>query len=591
MSFNISNEYESQDYLSLNPHWIVVVLPLKFPVTYKRSSATSFSQDYSQAVALQAAVILTSEVQSIGVSSTKGNHVGSLNATLFPDKEFLSIINPGDYVFCWMMNDEETFRDVIDKLKKVTGHEVGDAPNGFRDGLKFYGRVNSIREQVQQFPDGRRQARFLMNANSFTELDATFFYEEHLSLLQAGPATQIKKMNLEIDKIFDDSTGEAGIIPNQMIVSLIDVFLGKGVQKNLGSGQEDPALKSTFGTEGDYAHIVPELVGAILNKPDVSTRIQKTADIIEVVHGIQHYSDSAAQEFGTKDSKTLYESFAPTGTNQTSSRRFTGENLLGRNTPVPPTLTNKPLWAVLNDYLNPSCNEMYATLRANTEGKVVPTVIVRQMPFTTDAYTQANVAATYFQELPRWKVPEIIVRDADIGRSDALRFNFVHIYGTSDTIGARNATQQIVDAPPYADPLDIARSGLRPFMMTVPCWVNETREEQGPKKWMTLASDFIMGQQMTLTGILHTVGIQTPVCVGDNLEWDGNLYHIESISHSCQVSSDGKKNFSTTLGLTHGMGIDTFQSGDSTDLRLYARVDSTKEESTFIPKLTVERKD
>lgn len=561
--------------ITVSAYWVIAIFPLKYPATYKRSSSKSFDTDVTKGVQVNKPIILFDSVQSVNVNHTKSNHTGTLNATLYPTQEFLSLINPGDYVFCWMMNSEATWMDVISRITNKS------ACNKFSDGLKFYGRVNSIREQIHQSPDGARVGRFILNANSFTELDATFFYEQHLSTLQEGVSTQLSQLNLDLDKIVDTSDGARGIVPNKMIVSLIDIFLGIGIKKNLASGETNPALKSTFGTEGDYAHILPEDVGLILNKSLKSGKALKTADVLEVIHGIQHYSNGTSAT-DPKDSKSVAQSFAPDGTLQSDSRRSTGEDLLGRNSPIPPSLINQSLWSICYNYLNPACNEMYSTLRVNPDGDVVPTVVVRQMPFSTDAASASGV--TYFSEVPRWKIPSVIVRSSDIGRSDALRFNFLHVYGTTDTVSARNITQQMTDNPPKYDEMDIARSGLRPFMQTVPCWVDETRELQGPGRWMEIIGDFIFGQHMTLTGTLSTVGIQSPICVGDNLEWDGVLYHIESITHSCAIQADGHKSFTTTLGLTHGMGIDTFGSGISgTDVSLYARINPSKEESTYLP--------
>lgn len=564
--------------ISVSPYWIVAVFPLKYPASYKRSSAASFDSDVTKGIQVNKPIILFDSVQAVNVNQTKSNHIGTLNATLYPTQEFLSLIHPGDYVFCWMVHSETTWSDLISKIANKS------PANKFGDGLKFYGRVNSIREQTQQQPDGSRIGRFVLNANSFSELDATFFYEQHLSTLQEGISTQLSQLNLDLDKVVDTSEGARGIVPNKMIVSLIDVFLGVGIKKNLSSGETNPALKSTFGTEGDYAHILPEDVGLILNKSLKSGRALKTADTLEVIHGIQHYSNGSTSQ-DPKDSDAVSKSFAPDGTLQSDSRRSTGEDLLGRNSPIPPTLINQSLWSICQNYLNGACNEMYTTLRVNPDGDVVPTVVVRQMPFSTDAATASGI--TYFNELPRWKIPSVIVHNSDIGRSDALRFNFLHLYGTTDTVSARNITQQMVDNPPKYDEMDIARSGLRPFMQTVPCWVDETRELQGPGRWMEIIGDFIFGQHMALTGTLTTVGIQSPICVGDNLEWDNVLYHIESISHSCAINSDGRKSFVTTLGLTHGMGIDTFQSSD-TDESLYARVTPSKKEAQYLPETTLD---
>lgn len=586
MPYNILNDYDNSGSnvsdISVHYYWAIAVYSLKYPATFKRSAdasgGASFDNNILKGVQVKSKpLFIVDDCQSISVQHSKSNHVGNLSAVLYPNKEYLSLINPGDYIFCWMVNSEQDVLNVFDNVKNSR------PANSFSSGLKFYGRVNAVREQIIQSPDGPRQGRFVLNAHSFTELDATFFYEQHLARRPEGLAEQWREFGFDLDKVLDLQDGQRGIVPNQFITNLIDVFLGKGVNQNLDSGAATLAERSTFGTAGDFAHVVPNSVGDIFGKTVKSGKHLRTADVVEVVHGIQKYSNRTNVNDISKISKT----FNPNNTLVSESRRFTGVDLLGRNTATPPSLINQSLWSVARQYLNPACNEMYATLRVNPDGDIAPTVVVRQLPFTTDAY-QGSLQTTSFSELPRWELPSIIVRSTDIGRSDAMRINFIHVYGTSDTVNSRNVTQQMVDAPPRFDEMDIARSGLRPYMTTVPCWVDETRENNGPKKWMDLITDFMMGQHMTLTGTIVTSGIQSPICVGDNLEWDNVLYHIEAVTHSCSISADGRKNFTTTLNITNGMAIDSLASIGTTDLGLYARIDPAIEQSAYMPNTNTE---
>jgi hypothetical protein len=135
--------------------------------------------------------------------------------------------------------------------------------------------------------------------------------------------------------------------------------------------------------------------------------------------------------------------------------------------------------------------------------------------------------------------------------------------------------KQIVKNPPIRDDMDIARNGLRPYLTTVPCAL-ENVIEGGPGMWMALLSDIVMGQHMTLTGVLQTVGIQAPICIGDNIEWEGAVFHIEGVTHSCQIAPGGQKSFTTTLNLTHGVHDTTKDSTDlltlKNDLQIYAGI-------------------
>jgi hypothetical protein len=65
-----------------------------------------------------------------------------------------------------------------------------------------------------------------------------------------------------------------------------------------------------------------------------------------------------------------------------------------------------------------------------------------------------------------------------------------------------------------------------------------------------------------LNGTLECVGISEPIAVGDNLEFDSVVYHIEQIVHNASINpQNGMKTFRTTLSLSHGVSIESDSSG------------------------------
>lgn len=74
-----------------------------------------------------------------------------------------------------------------------------------------------------------------------------------------------------------------------------------------------------------------------------------------------------------------------------------------------------------------------------------------------------------------------------------------------------------------------------------------------PKFLTALISDFFFNQHLKLNGTITSSGIQEPIAVGDNLEFDGNIFHIESVAHQYSVNADGSKSFITQLQLSNGM--------------------------------------
>jgi hypothetical protein len=384
---------------------------------------------------------------------------------------------------------------------------------------------------------------------------------------------------------------------NRALPFFLDLLLGRGVPPSLGLSIEDERTRNTTGLDAEGSYIVPTAVGQLLGKTKSSSNFFRYADLLECVIGIQKYEKFTVsddlRELGKKegvdvDEQQIAKNFQPKGTLGGGSKRFCGD-MLGDFLPQAPHFTNKTVWSVLQQYLNPACNEMFTCLRVNPDGNVVPTFVARQLPFSSPLFKQGtgkSLEHTEFMELPRWGVDSALVKSVDIGRSDALRFNFIHVYG--DTVQAqRGFTEQIVENPPIRDDLDVARSGLRSYMMTVACSIKDTRDGS-PKKWMSLLGDILMGQHLTVTGIMQTFGIQAPICPGDNIEWDDMVLHIESVTHNCSIDAMGKKTFLSTMSLSHGVRADPADAqSDVEDLNLYAGV-LDEDQRTYDPGLMVD---
>jgi hypothetical protein len=60
------------------------------------------------------------------------------------------------------------------------------------------------------------------------------------------------------------------------------------------------------------------------------------------------------------------------------------------------------------------------------------------------------------------------------------------------------------------------------------------------------------------------LGIESPICEGDNLEFEGIVYHIESVNHSCAIDpGSGMRHWATTLTLTNGLRAEDSHTGTS----------------------------
>ena len=525
---------------------------------------------------------------------------------------------PGDWMLCWMLQSEEQGL----ALKKRI-HDLKPC-NGFHDGLKFVGRVHDIRRRRRRDPQsGTLTSHYTLTGVGFGEFQAKAFFDPHLAESSRGIGTFLSKIGTDLMSLLREPRqgggSTAAIDTNAAIPKLFEIFLGSGISRRAANPSEtQPELRIGTGLtapkpsdEAPYAYLVPEEVGRLLGKIGRSKRsgILAYADLCELLIGVQKFNSAAGTTQGTSAPWSVFvpDGIEPptAGQTQVPQHKHTGRDVLGQFIPTPPDFSNKPVWTILEQYLNPVVNEMYAALRANEAGCVVPTVVVRQMPFSSAEVARqlanptptnlapgatqqevnqayAPIVCTRMLEVPRWVVHESLVYEDEIGRSDALRFNFIHVQGQPSMSQKNNAyTYQLVRNPPLRDDVDIQRSGLRPYMTMVACSLEDSKE--GPRRWMELAADWLLGQHLTLNGTVHMLGVQAPIVHGDNLELGGVVSHIEDVSHHCAIDMDGRRSFTTTVQLTHGVRSDAdpaYRIRDRSDGYLYAHLRQSDKEGS-----------
>jgi hypothetical protein len=202
---------------------------------------------------------------------------------------------------------------------------------------------------------------------------------------------------------------------------------------------------------------------------------------------------------------------------------------------------------------------------------------VRQIPFNTPNFANGSEMATSFLNLPRWRPQKQQLVGFDVGTSEALRNNFAYVRGQPVY---RSYMEEAADAAtinPQSDRWDIARYGLYPLLGTVASEVSvlvtgagatvekEIKDEQGnvtkksvintnPNSFYTaIAADRGFGSHLKFTGSMNLKGVLEPVAVGDNLEYEGVVYHIEQIAHSLSIAPNGVKVFNTRFSLSNGV--------------------------------------
>lgn len=570
-SYNVIEDFGSKetDSLSMSAYWIVAVIRLGQPLSFSRVTMSSLDSNIISGALLRndAPLIITDDCLHLEVHNSKLSHTKSLSMSLKQtDTNYLVEVLPGDWVMAWIVNNEGDYVRVLQSI------EDSEPSNGFRDGFKFLGRIASVRKTISvDRAQGFKSATYHIAATGFQELDTQLFFDNTLSRnedVQGAMGQWLGRLGLEMDMLFAKSA--KGFIEkdniNKLIPTLIDLIVGKGPSieiraeaaktiKTTGQAGRTASDMPSMANSAPYSYLVPMKVGQLLGvAAEGGMKVLGYASILEQIIGVQAYYDVEVPKM-----------FSPSIMRTEGRRHFTDAPMLGTFPPITPECTNRPLWSVLQQYLNPVINEMYTALRVNKEGQVMPTLVVRQIPFTTEVFDPemrlnerqkteigGAIRCTRFLELPRWVVPDVMVNSIDVGRSDHTHFNFVHIYGAFQGGNPWFLQYQLVENPPIRDDIDIMRSGLRPYMTTVQCF---TSDHVGavPGVWMALVADFVVGSHYTYNGTLQCLGIQSPICEGDNLEFDGVVFHIETVSHRVGIGYDGSKDWTTTLTLTNGM--------------------------------------
>jgi hypothetical protein len=564
------NSYDSHQ---SSPWWFAVIVRFDHVQTFDRMSIVRPSRSQSNVSLISAdqdpvkerePLVITSQILAFTVTHNKGSHNSSLSMRICPGKfKFEHQTQAGDWVMFWAFDNQADYERVLDKairaIKSTNGTSAG--ANDFNDGLKFVGRLNAPKRRRGVDPNtGVPRKEYQLTAVGFGEFDAKVYYNQsHVakySELVAGFVGQSADLQANIDSRIADGVP---LTTAQHTKIWLEVFLGAG------PGQASKGFDQRFASDASF---VPDLEGSLLQTPNdvflVPTTVGKLLsvpasgnslrvhDLLNIFVGVQGVSYSGEVDRDT-NSVQSYLGFVPADVGELS----------GAFRPQFTSFNNVSVWDLLSGYSNQPLNEMFVSLRVNAQGKVGPTFILRQNPLSSNLaceYLEAEGwPMTPFTEIPRWVVHEELVSDENLGPSDSLRINYVHVQGTdipAETLVMMQTIQNAL-APPMMDSADIKRNGLRPYIATLNsdvAGVIDKRRQLGTTYTQFMA-DILFDQHLKWTGSLQIKGIQEPVTVGDNLEWDDVVYHIESVTHSGHIDQGGRKTFETTFGLSNGVHV------------------------------------
>jgi hypothetical protein len=454
---------------------------------------------------------------------------------------YQAALAPGDYMLVNMLEDQSHILDIRDRALK------GQPINGIKDGFKGVFRVQSVHTtQLVDPVSGSPTMGYQVTAYSHTELNDVIYFNPYL--VTQGEKTNDVLFLTTISSQWNNLIANKQINSVQNVIKLLfQAFLGRGLNKS-GLRLREGIVRSE-----NNLYLLPPALGKLLDHPKATT----AADIVNMYLGIQQYAAGSAA------------TPPKTGLNPTYRRDgnfvHSGSPIKGHSYNKPEYWNQIPVQQILRNYLNDVVNEMYTTVKPDPDsGSVMPAIVIRQKPFTSETFKQSDV--TRFLSLPRWRIHPDRILTYHIGRDEAARINFVQIFGRSQALEgnaqAASIDQQIASGNYSVDREDIKRSGLKPYIATsnfdYPSSGSSARLSQTPA-WAKLVGDWLIGGHLKMSGSVECSGIEDPICVGDNVQVDGCVFHIEAVSHTMSVSgAEGKLSFRTQVAMSSGVPSEAY---------------------------------
>lgn len=491
-------------------------------------------------------LIVISDCISLAVSSHKSSHLHQSQMVLMGgDINYATALAPGDFVLINMLDNDKYLFGEGGTPKNPTSKSLYSRAtslkpiNELHDGFKGVFKIDSVRKTLSiDAGSGTKMLTYQVSATAFTEFDQVIYFNPYL-VSQNDQKLISEIINSKAHVEWAQNTKKLGSL-NSLFFALVGFLIGSGFQE-LNDKIEKKEVVKNFNKNFLMPSKLAKLMGV------KSSETLTASKFFRYLVGIQTYSSSGKGVAGNVTKQEESE-----GLNPSSYGTLSGSSPI-----QPEPFCQVTAWSVLSQYSNSLINEMYTAFKLTHENKIMPCVVFRQKPFTSKKFktSNPNIPATPFLSLPRWKISLNLIKSMSLGRSNTARINFVHVIGKVRWTQFNSQTAQQSSLNAYkADIEDIKRSGLRPFItgcdFDFP--TDENKNSLSPI-WNELVFDWLSNGHLKENGTIICAGIEEPIAVGDNLELEDTVYHIESVMHSMHTHGNGYKSFETTLTLSYGV--------------------------------------
>lgn len=462
-----------------NSSWVVCI------ISFERAAAV-LSAEQAGPPKTKKILVIENDALGVTISNTKSSFGKLANLTVkSTNLWYPGYISPGDWMFVWMVDTQQK-ADEISKTLKDLPSKTTKLCDEF-SGLKFAGRILNI-STSDTVTNQSRTITQSITGQAFLEF-ATSVYYTYAG--QAAAAT-----------LNPNQIGSAGL-PTALSPAAAETFLKYGQDSVLGQIAEkfleqykDKNDKSPDTIIGLYYTFIMGVDSAksiidpkFYNKPATGHHIIRVPKQVAIILG----KSSAEYLWQLIDVNLGMQKYNNTGTNW--YQRFQPEfnsnfetNI--KKTPIPtegfvpfrPALwDNQSMWAIFGQFLNPVVNEMYTALRINKEGRIVPTFVVREKPFSTGMYNTIKTDGTLDSTLYKNAAPSLGVPESLISTSSLISSSFdmtsptgTPLVGNGESSGGNSlvdeAAEQAAEANVAAAQAKVAM-GNRTMFGTIPRWV------------------------------------------------------------------------------------------------------------------------
>lgn len=376
-----------------NPSWVVCI------VSFEESSA-SLSEEKTGTPKTKNILVIENDALNVSITNNKSSFGKLATLSIKPTNFWYpGYVSPGDWMFIWMIDSQEKADQISKTLKNLPSKSTFLCDEF--SGLKFVGRVLGVSTK-DTVSNTSRTITQTITGQSFLEFATSVYYTYAgqaaaatfnpnqlggyplpASLAQGGIETLMKFGQDDVlgkiaDKFIEIYKTKNDHSPDTIIGLYYTFIMGVNSESSI----IDPSLYNKPAT-GHHIIKIPTQVAKILGKPTAKF----LWEIIDMNLGMHIYKNTGGK---------WYERFQPSfdETFQAGNIRKTTIPTEGFVPYRPALWDNQSMWSILEQYLNPVVNEMYTVLRINREGRIVPTFVVREKPFSTGMFNNLQSDGT-----------------------------------------------------------------------------------------------------------------------------------------------------------------------------------------------------